>query len=266
MLHYGIREFQRALKTRNVKFYVLGIVIVSVIANLTIIAFRNYVYGTNDGTYGYNIIMFAGGFFWIPYYTTIFISDMVFGKEYPDPFIKDRFTRRLRRSHLYLGKLIASWMMLIILVILAAIIFIGISTLFQMSTDSLSMDVTADFAVNLACAMPLFMAGCAIAMMCLFAFMQKKKAFLAFWIITIIIPRIIMILGAEPLSIRAFKFMKDKLLLTPQFTTLQFYASRDVPLIIITSVTYIALTTVAGIIVFRSKKVFNPVTEESKNA
>ncbi len=257
MIQYCRREFLKALRSKNARFYVLGIIVVSVIANLTIIAFRNYIYGTNDGTYGYNIIMFAGGFFWIPYYTTIFISDMVFGPEYPDPFIKDRFTKRLRRSHMYIGKLLASWLMLVIFVILAAFLFVGISTIFQISTGTLSMDVVSEFVVNVLCAMPLFMAGCAIGMMCLFCFEEKKKAFIVFWVLTIIIPRFVMFLGAEPVSIRFFKIIKDKILITPQFTTLQFFASRDVPLIIISSAAYIITTTVIGIIVFRKKKVFN---------
>ena len=105
MIRYIWTEFIRAVKSKYYIKIIIAIAAVSVLANLAMIAFRDYVYGTNDGTYGYNLIMFAGGFFWLPYYTTIFISDMVFGENYPDPFIKDRITKRLRRPQLYLGKL-----------------------------------------------------------------------------------------------------------------------------------------------------------------
>lgn len=257
MLQYIWTEFAKALKSKNSFKYILGIIAASVLANLAMIAFRDYVYGTNDGTYGYNIIMFAGGFFWLPYYTTIFISDMVFGKEYPDPFIKDRITKRLRRPHLYIGKLIASWMMLAVFVLLAVAFFLGISTLFQLSTGTLSSDVVQEFVVNVLCASPLLAAGVSIGLMSLFMFDKKGKAFFLFWILTIVIARAIMFLGAEPISIEFFRFLKDKVLLTPQFTTLQFFASRNVPQILISSSVYIIISTLIGGYVFCRKRIDN---------
>lgn len=66
MLLYIGSEFSRAIRSKEFRKYTLVILIVSILANLSIIAFRDYVYGTNDGTYGYNIIMFAGGFSGFP--------------------------------------------------------------------------------------------------------------------------------------------------------------------------------------------------------
>ena len=83
------------------------------------------------------------------------------------------------------------------------------------------------------------------------------KALIVFWIITIVIPRIIMLLGAEPISISFFRFVKDEILLTPQFTTLQFFASRDVRQIIISSVIYIIISSLIGLVVFRRKQIDN---------
>ena len=257
MLRYIRSEFGKALKSVYSLKCISGIAAVCILANLAMIAFRDYVYGTNDGTYGYNIIMFAGGFFWLPYYTTIFISDMVFGKSYPDPFIKDSITKDLRRPQLYIGKLVASWLMLAVYVVLSFILFIGISTLFQLSTGTLSGDVVKDFAVNVLCAAPLLAAGCALGMMCLYCFDRKLKAFAAFWVITILIPRIVMLLGAEPVSLGFCRVLKDKVLLTPQFTTLQFFASRNVPQILISSSVYIILSTLTGGYVFCRKRIDN---------
>ncbi len=257
MLQYIWSEFKKAFRSRYSYKYILGIIAASVLANLAMIAFRDYVYGTNDGSYGYNIIMFAGGFFWVPYYTTIFISDMVFGASYPDPFIKDRITKRLRRPHLYIGKLVTSWMMLACFVVLSVVIFLGVSTLFQLSTGTLSLNVVQEFIVNILCATPLLAAGVSIGMMCLFAFDKKRTAFISFWILTIVIARVIMVLGAEPVSIALFKILKDKVLLTPQFTTLQFFASRNVPQILISSAVYIIFSTLIGGYIFCRKRIDN---------
>ncbi len=257
MFRYIWSEFLRSVRSKYFLKIVIVIAAVSVLANLTMIAFRDYVYGINDGTYGYNLIMFAGGFFWLPYYTTIFISDMVFGETYPDPFIKDRITKNLRRRHLYIGKLIAAWLCLLVIVVLAFVLFIGISTLFQLSTGSLSGAVVVDFAINILCAVPLFAAGCSLGMMCLFIFEKKLRAFIVFWLMTIVTARVIMILGAEPLSIPFFKFLKDKVLLTPQFTTLQFFASRNVPQILVSSAVYIIISTLIGGYVFCTKRIDN---------
>ena len=257
MIRYIWTEFRKTIRSEYSKKFMIGIIAAFVLANLAMIAFRDYVYGTNDGTYGYNIIMFAGGFFWVPYYACIFIADMVFGTEYPDPFIKDRITKKLRRPHLYVGKLLTSWVMLIVYVAFAFVAFIGISTIFQLSTGTLSFDVVKDFAVNVLCAVPLLAAGCSIAMMCLFCMDRKPFAFIMFWVITIVIPRLIMILGAEPLSIEVFKVIKDRILLTPQFTTLQFFASRNVPQILISSLVYIISTTLIGGFVFCRKVIDN---------
>ena len=257
MIRYIYTEFKKALKSQYSVKYIIGIITVCIMANLAMIAFRDYVYGTNDGTYGYNIIMFAGGFFWLPYYTTVFIADMVFGKTYPDPFIKDRVTRKLRRPQLYIGKLIAVWLMLAVYILLSFIFFIGISTVFQLSTGTLSMDVVRDFAVNVLCAAPLLAAGCSIGLMCLYCYDRKVRAFATFWAITLVMPRVIMLLGAEPMSVGFCRFIKDKILITPQFTTLQFFASRDVRQILISSSVYIILSTIIGGYIFCRKRIDN---------
>ncbi|MCR5746669.1 MAG: hypothetical protein K6G03_03085 [Lachnospiraceae bacterium] len=254
---YTLSETGKAIRSKEFKKYSLVILAVSVLANLSIIAFRDYVYGTNDGTYGYNIVMFAGGFFWMPYYATIFVANMVFGKTYPDPYIKDRITKNLKRTHIYLGKLIASLIILCIYAVMTFLVFIGVSTLFHLSSGSLSAGVIKDFGINIMCATPLLLAGVSIGMMMLFIFGNKLMAYIAFWCVTIVIPRIVMILGAEPVSIGLCKFIKDKILITPQFTTLQFFASRNVPQIIVSSVIYIILTAMIGIIVFNRREIDN---------
>ncbi len=253
MVYYIYSEIKRTIKEKNFLYYLIGIVAVSVLANLSMIAFRDMIYGTNDGTQAYNLVMFAGGFFWLPYYTMIFIADMVFGKTYPDPYLRNRANIGLKRSQQYIGKLISEYIMLLFFVIFAFIVFIGVSFLFQISAGPIEGAVVADFAKDLLYSMPLFAAGLTVANMFLFMFRSKKKAFVVFFALVIGLERLIMLLGAQPFSIPFCKWLKDTVLITPQFTTLQFYATRNVPQIIISSVIYIAIAAVVGCWCFLKK-------------
>ena len=49
MVRYIYTEFKRALKSQYSIKYIYGITAVCILANLAMIAFRDYVYGTNDG-------------------------------------------------------------------------------------------------------------------------------------------------------------------------------------------------------------------------
>ena len=255
MIYYIYSETARALKSRYARYYILGILAASVMANLAMIGFRDMIYGTNDGTYGYNIIMFAGGFFWVPYYSCIFIADMVFGKDYPDPYIRDKSTRGLKRHHIFFGKLISEWLMLFIFVIAAFVIFVSVSVVFQLSAGPIEGEIILEFAQNLLSAVPLFMAGVAIANMFLFMISKKTGAYVVFAAAVIVIPRMIMMFAASPFCVTAFKWIKDKLMLTPQFTALQFFATRNVPQIIISSAVYIIIAGITGCICY-NRKVF----------
>ena len=255
MLYYILNETLQTLKSKYARYYLLGLLAVSILANLAMIGFRDMIYGTNDGTYGYNIIMFAGGFFWVPYYSCIFIADMVFGKDYPDPHLRDRTTVGLKRHHIFFGKLISDYILLAIYSVAAFLIFITVSVVFQLSAGAIEMEIIKEFAFNLLVAFPLFMAGVTIGNMFLFMFRKKVRAFTAYIITVVIIPRIIMFFGAAPFSVAFLRSIKDKVLLTPQFTALQFYATRDIPKILVSSAIYIAAACTIGCICY-SKKVF----------
>ena len=51
--------------------------------------------------------------------------------------------------------------------------------------------------------------------------------------------------------------IKDKILITPQFTTLQFFASRNVPQILVSSAVYIIVSTFIGGLTFCRKRIDN---------
>ena len=253
MVYYIYSEIKRTLRERFALIFLLGIIAASILANLSIIVFRDMIYGTNDGTYAYNIIMFAGGFFWLPYYLMIFIADMVFGKTYPDPYLRNRANLKLRRHQMFLGKLAAGFIMLILYSVAALFIFLGISFVFQMGAGPMEMSIVKDFAENLLLAVPLFMAGVALGNMFLFMFYDKKKAYVCYFGLTVVLERLIMILGAEPVSIGFFKWMKDRVIITPRFTELQFYATRDVPKTLTLAAVYIVTAAFLGCLCFLKK-------------
>lgn len=250
MLLYIKTEVKNALKSRYCRFYLAGIVAVTVLANLSMVAFRDILYGTNDGTQAYNLIMFAGSFFWIPYYTMIFIADMVFGKTYPDPYLRSRANLRLKRYEQYIGKLAAGIVMLLLFVTAAFVIFIGISFVFQISAGAISVSVIGDFAVTLLFSIPLFATGLIFAFMFLFMFEDRKKAFAAFFLLVVGVERLIMLLGSEGVNIALFAWLRENAIITPQFTTLQFYATRNVPKVLVTSALWITAAAVTGCFFF----------------
>ena len=96
MFRYIARDFKNALHRRYTYAYVIGIFALCLIANISVVAFR-MVYGTNEGTYAYNILNYTTWCFVVPYYSCMFIADMGFGKVYPNPQIKDKITKDMSR-------------------------------------------------------------------------------------------------------------------------------------------------------------------------
>ena len=245
MIYYIKSQLSKALKRKYTRYYFFGIVAVCLLANFAMSAFRNLLYGMNDGTYGYNLIMFAKGFFWVPYYTCIFISDIVFGENYPDPRIRDKSTIGLSRTNIYLGKFITEFIMLVIYALIALIAFLVITPVFQVHDGTIDLSVMVDFAQSVLVAFPLFVVGISVGNMFFFSTKTKKKAYILYGACVIVLPRLIMLLATDSFRITPFVWIRDWLI-TPQFQTLQFYATRDVPKIIITSVLYTIVTCVIG--------------------
>ena len=215
--------------------------------------FRNIIYGMNDGTFAYNLIMFAKGFFWIPYYSCIFIADIVFGDEYPNPHIRDKSTIGLSRTKIFFGKIITELIALVLYAALATVIFLVITPLFQVHDGTIDASVIVDFIQAVLVAMPLFVAGVAIGNMFLFASKNKKQAFILFAICVILVPRVIILLATDNIHILPFVYL-SKILLTPQFQELQFYATRDVPKIIISSLIYTVIACIIGCRSFQKRE------------
>ena len=176
MVYYIKTQLNRSLTDKYFRLFIIGILSAVIVANLSMTAFRDIIYGMNDGTFAYNLIMFAKGFFWIPYYATIFVADEVIGPEYPDPRIRDKSTSGLTRKHIYFGKLITGIIVLLLCAVIATVAFLVITPLFQVHDGTIDMTVILDFLEAVILAMPLFIAGLSIAVMFCFARTPRRKA------------------------------------------------------------------------------------------
>ena len=80
MRYYIVNEVTIALKKKGTYIYAAGIIILSLLANIAMVAFRS-IYGMREGAFGANLIYFAQWCFIVPYYSTILIAEIIFGKE-----------------------------------------------------------------------------------------------------------------------------------------------------------------------------------------
>ena len=252
MGYYIADEVTGALKRKGTYFYIGGVAILCILANLAMIAFRT-VYGLNDGSYAYNLILFAEWVFVIPYYSTVLIADIIFGKEYPNPRIKTKSTIGLNRVQLYVGKLVSEILISAFFMLVAIILFLGITVLFS-SDGSIGWWTIWDFCQKVLIAVPLWIAGVSIANACFFLFPKKKTAYIAFLGGVLLLPRMVMFFATERRSIGVFVWIKQYLLITPRFGELQYFYTLNLPLILGLGVVYTGISTVAGILAFMKKE------------
>ncbi|MCR4922894.1 MAG: ABC transporter permease [Lachnospiraceae bacterium] len=251
---YIINEFVKALKRKHSKIFAIGLFVLCLVANLAVIGFR-MIYGTNEGTFAYNIIEYATWCFVIPYYACILIADIVFGKDYPNPFIKDGYTKDLNRGQIYMGKVIASAMLAFVFAIIACVALLLITTLFHLSDGTIRLYNIKDFFEKMTYAVPLWLAGIGFGNMFLFAFKDKRYAYGGYFILTLLLERLIMMLAAEPFEIGLFKLLRT-VTVSQNFSLIPYPAdpARNIPLTIATGIIYFVVSCILGIILYRKKK------------
>jgi len=255
MLNYSIKEFASALKRKTTLIYVLVIFALCIVGNTAVVAFR-MIYGANEGTYGYNILNFTSWWgFPVVYCACILISMAVFGKEYPNPLIKDKNTSGLGRIGIYLGKLLASIFMLITLAVIAFVILMITTSLFQISEGFMEWKEIKGFLQKMGYAMLVWIASICIGNMFLFLFEKKVKAVVGFLIVTLVIPRTIMYFAAEPFLVAPFRFLR-RYTLTQNLCLIPYKAdpSRSIPLTIALSIIYAVIATIIGIVAYKKKR------------
>lgn len=252
MRYYIFDTLRSALRRKYTYAYVAGIVVLCLLANIAIIGFRSF-YGMNDGIYAYNLIQYAEGCFVIPFYSCIIIADIVFGSEYPNPLIKDKVTIGLSRVQIYLGKFIAGIIAGFIFALTAYVFFIGITFLLMSSDGSLGWWVVEEFAEKVLVASPLWLAGLSIGTMFLFVFRNKKKAYIAFYLCVLLLPRLIMFFAAEPYEVEICRMIRE-FLMTEQFNKLQFYVTVNEGRNLLLGVIHTVASCGIGIFVFQKRE------------
>ena len=254
MLKYIYHELDSALMRRSARMYAIGIVLLCLLGNMAVMAFRT-VYGTNEGTYAYNIMEYAAWSFIVPYLTCILIVHMVFGRDYPNPHIKDGLTASLNRTQIYLGKLVAAIALALIFLVICFVVLVGLTALFQINDKTLSGEAIKTFCDKMFLALPLFLAGVSMGTMFLFGFRVRKKAYIGFFIVTFFIPQIILLLAKEPPGIGFFKMIRP-------FTIAQCFRlipypsnpERSVPLIVGVGFFYTVVSTLVGVVIYNKKR------------
>lgn len=253
MFNYIKNEMQSVFKRKLTLTTAIVIVVICLIANLAVMAFT-LIYGSDrDGVLGSNVLAFATWCFCIPYYACIVFADIVFGPKYPNPYIKDKITKNLSRTQIYLGKFISALILALIFMVEAFICLLITTRIFH--SDIQAYDISL-FVSNMLISIPLWLAGIAIADLCLFSYTDKKKAYITYFIVTLIIPRFIMLLAAEPISFAPFIAIRT-ILMTQSFGHIPYPAdpARNVPFIIAEGFIYMIIATVAGIVIFNKKKI-----------
>lgn len=241
------------MKRKGISVYIFATIALCLGANLSMLAFRT-IYGINDGSYGYNLLLFAEWCFVIPYYSTIFIAQIVFGKECPNPRIKDKVTIGLTRMHMYFGQLIAELIVAAAFFAIAFVFFIGITYMFMFADHSIELWAVLDFLQKAIISLPLWIAGIAISHMLLYVCKKKRYAFLLFFLVVGLMPRIVMFFAAAPFEIGAFKWVRDYLLLTPRFNELPYFYTLNIAQILIASSIYTAFACVIGAVVYNKRE------------
>lgn len=238
-----ICEFNTAIKRKYTLIYLLSIGALVILANTAVVAFR-LIYGENEGTFAYNLLEYATWCFAIPYYSCIFISDDVYDKGL---LVKSQEVVSTLR--LFVTKLIASILLAAVFLIVAFAFLIGVTALFQISDGGLAGYMILGFTSKMVLAIPSWFAGVCFANMCLFIFTKKNSAFITFFMITLVIPRVIMFFAAEPFRIAAFRFLR-KFTITQNLSLIPYPAdpARSVALTISLGIIYGLIACAIGVI------------------
>lgn len=256
MLKYIFEDFDTALRRKSAYVYFIGIFVICITANIAVIAFRS-IYGSNEGTNAYNVMEYAAWSFIVAYLSCILIANTVFGSEYPvpkdAPCIKQGTTGRIQ---VYLSKLLSSVMLASVYLVVTFVVLVATTALFHVR-DERTLDLYAIrvFCEKMFLALPLFLAGISFAVMFLFIFKEKWKAFVGFYIVTFGIPRLIILLAGDSFNIPFFKTLRTYTI-SQSFTLIPYPSSpdRNVPLIIALGLIFTAISVAVGIIIYSRKE------------
>lgn len=259
MVKYIQSDLKRAFLSKLSKYYIFGMLGLVIIANVAVIAFR-IIYGSNEGTFSYNVFEYATWCFLIPYYSCFVLALIAFGRDYIHPDkngirADDEAGRvSLSPTRMYLSKLIVTCLLAAIYLVIAFVFLYVITSLFHISEGMIMWGVIKSFLDKAALSLPLWFAGICFAIMFLFIFENKWKAFAGFVILTVIIPQIIKIFSLDYFKFELFRNIR-RYTITQSFGLVPYpsYPERSVPLIVALGFIYGIASTLVGIICYNRK-------------
>ena len=264
MIRLILYDIKRAAGSRLAKVYFFGTLLLILVANIAVIAFR-LIYGSNEGTFAYNVFEYASWCFLIPYYSCILLAIMAFGQDYIKP--KKHGTSIaipasngldnvvvLKPWQIYVSKFIVTMILAAVFWVIALVFLYVITLAFHFNEGIIPWMIVRLFLDKATLALPLWFAGVSFAIMFLFMFERKWKAVVCFFIVTMLIPQIIRIFSLDTFKFEFFRMIR-KFTITQSFGLVPYpsYPDRSEPLIVTIGLVYGLIAMVIGIIVYNKK-------------
>ncbi len=259
MLRYIANDFKRAIRSRAARNYFLATLVLIVLANVAVICFR-IIYGSHEGTFAYNVFEYASWCFLIPYYSCIVLAMIAFGKDYIYPkkggMVLEAGDSKvaLRPWQLYVAKLIETVLLAAVFLVIAFVLLCVITQLFHLNEGILKWVIVKSFLDKACLSLLLWLAGISFAMMFLFMFDKKWKAFVGFAVVTVVIPQIIRVFSLDTFKFDLFRMIR-RYTITQSFGLVPYpsYPERSVPLIVTLGIVYSLVATIIGIVCYNAK-------------
>ncbi len=266
MIEYLLHDFSVSVRSRLARIYLIGISALILVANIAVICFR-VIYGSNEGTFAYNVFEYASWCFLIPYYSTIILATIAVGRQYiypkKDGNVLDIPVAKgaqgkgkivLKPWKIYVEKLLLTLMISFVFLVAASALLYVITQLFHFNEGIIEWMIVRLFLNKTALALPLWFAGISFAVMFLFVFEKKWKAYVAFALVTVVIPQIIRILSLDSVGLEPARMIR-KFTITQNFGLVPYpsYPDRSVPLIVSIGIIYGVVAMVIGIVVYCKK-------------
>ena len=254
MGRYIIKDFNRAMRSKWTRIYLIAGLALVLLANIAVVCFR-FIYGSNEGTFTYNVFEYASWCFLIPYYSCIVIGDIAVGRN-PDQTAKrpEGDGAALRPWQYYISKLVIAIMLAVCFFVAAFVALYAVTALFHINEGAIPWPVIKLFLNKAAVALPLWFAGLSFAIMFLLLFDNRILSYGYFALLVFVIPQCIRIFSLDSFKYGFFRAIR-RYTITQSFGLVPYpsYPDRSVPLIVAIGLVY-GLVAMAVGLVFYSKK------------
>ena len=244
---YILNDFKRAMGSKWTRIYLLAGLVLILLANIAVICFR-FIYGSNEGTFAYNVFEYASWCFLIPYYSCIVIGDIAIGRGADRT---EQAATKLKPWQYYISKLVIAIMLAVCFFAAAFITLYVVTALFHINEGVIPWMVIRLFFSKAVVALPLWFAGICFAIMFLMLFEKRMLAYGYFALLVFVIPQCIRIFSLDSFKFEFFRLIR-RYTITQSFGLVPYpsYPDRSVPLIVAIGIVYGLVATVIGLVVY----------------